>query len=206
MFKISSHWILAKFFSPLLHSRSEIWTYLFPCWKSLGALFLKPNLASSDNILLSYRLKFTKNFALDNNVPFNINLHLFSFNLYFIYSVVAGLKTHAVQKGGDFVISGQKMFITNGMQADICLVLATTDPSLKAHRNKSLIVVPMDSPGIRKTKIDKLGFLSSDTAILFFDEVRVPLKNLVGELNEGFTYQMLQFQEERMCAVAKCIF
>ena len=116
-----------------------------------------------------------------------------------------GLKTRAVQQGGDFLITGQKIFITNGLQADTITVLVNTDPKLGAYKNKSQIVVPLNSPGVRRTKIDKLGALSSDMAVIFFDEVRVPLKNLIGELNQGFVYQMLQFQEERMLIVASCI-
>ena len=86
---------------------------------------------------------------------------------------IKGLKTKAVARGDDLVISGQKMWITNGMQADWCLVLANTDtrPELAPHRNKSLIVVPMKERGIERRIIDKMGCRSSDTAQLFFDEV-----------------------------------
>ena len=113
-------------------------------------------------------------------------------------SDVAAITTRAVSDGGDYVISGQKMWITNGTQADWACVLANTGEGHR-HGNKSLIVVPLDLPGVtRDTKLDKLGQRSSDTAIIFFDEVRVPRSHLIGEEGKGFTYQMMQFQEERL--------
>ncbi len=116
-------------------------------------------------------------------------------------SDVAGIKTSARREGGDYVINGQKMWITNGVQGDwACLLANTSEPSDGArHGNKSLIVVPLDAKGIdRKTKMDKLGQRSSDTAVIFFDNARVPAKNLIGEEGKGFVYQMMQFQEERL--------
>jgi citronellyl-CoA dehydrogenase len=117
-------------------------------------------------------------------------------------SDVAGIKTTARREGGDYVINGQKMWITNGAQGDWACVLANTgevNPEGGRHSNKSLIVVPLDARGIdRKTKLEKLGQRSSDTAIIFFDNVRVPLKHLIGEEGKGFTYQMQQFQHERL--------
>ena len=85
-------------------------------------------------------------------------------------------------------------------------MLVNTDPKLGAYKNKSLIVVPLDAPGVRRTRIETLGCYSDATLLISFDSVRVPKKNLVGELNQGFRYQMLQFQEERMWGVATCIF
>jgi citronellyl-CoA dehydrogenase len=93
------------------------------------------------------------------------------------------------------------MWITNGLQADWCCLLANTSEGAP-HRNKSLIVVPMNAPGISKQKIRKIGMHSSDTAQLFFDDVRVPRRNLIGDEGMGFTYQMQQFQEERLYAAA----
>ncbi len=119
-------------------------------------------------------------------------------------SDVAGLKTTARRDGDDWVINGQKMWITNGLKADWCCLLTNTSDG-PVHRNKSLIIVPMDSPGITKSKIRKIGMHSSDTAQLFFDDVRVPARNLIGEEGKGFTYQMLQFQEERLWAAAKVL-
>ncbi|MGQ0586610.1 MAG: acyl-CoA dehydrogenase family protein [Gammaproteobacteria bacterium] len=115
-------------------------------------------------------------------------------------SDVAGIKTTARREGGDYVISGQKMWITNGAQGDWACLLANTGESTAArHSNKSLIVVPLDAKGIdRKTKLEKLGQRSSDTAIIFFDDVRVPARHLIGEEGKGFVYQMQQFQHERL--------
>lgn len=119
-------------------------------------------------------------------------------------SDVAAVKTTARKDGGDYVISGTKMWITNGMKADWCCLLANTSDG-PAHRNKSLIMVPMDAEGITRQKIRKIGMNSSDTAQLFFDEVRVPQANLVGQEGMGFTYQMLQFQEERLWAAVNAL-
>jgi len=119
-------------------------------------------------------------------------------------SDVAAVKTTARKDGDDYVISGTKMWITNGMQADWCCLLANTSDGA-AHKNKSLICVPMDSKGITRQKIHKIGMDSSDTAQLFFDEVRVPQKNLIGQEGMGFTMQMMQFQEERLYAATSSI-
>ena len=116
-------------------------------------------------------------------------------------SDVASIKTRARKEGGDWVINGSKMWITNGLQADWCCLLVNTGEGAP-HKNKSLIVVPMDTPGISKQKIHKIGMHSSDTAQLFFDNVRVPQRHLIGQEGMGFTLQMLQFQEERLYAAA----
>jgi citronellyl-CoA dehydrogenase len=94
------------------------------------------------------------------------------------------------------------MWITNGTQADwICLLANTGDGPV--HKNKSLICVPMKSKGVNVArKLDKLGMRSSDTAQIFFEDVRVPQRNRIGKEGEGFTYQMMQFQEERLWASA----
>jgi citronellyl-CoA dehydrogenase len=120
-------------------------------------------------------------------------------------SDVAGIKTTARKDGGDYIINGSKMFITNGHQADwVCLLANTGDGPM--HKNKSLIMVPMDTPGVvRGRKLKKLGMFSSDTAELFFEDVRVPQTNVIGEENMGFTYQMQQFQEERLWAAASSL-
>ena len=116
-------------------------------------------------------------------------------------SDVAAVKTTARVVGDDYVINGSKMWITNGMQADWCCVLANTSEG-KPHLNKSLIVVPLDATGIDRQKIKKIGMNSSDTAQLFFDNVRVPKRNLIGTEGAGFVMQMLQFQEERLWGAA----
>lgn len=120
-------------------------------------------------------------------------------------SDVASIKTKAVRNGDDYIINGSKMWITNGCQADwMCLLTNTsTGPS---HKNKSLICLPMKTPGVHVTKkIDKMGMKSSDTAQIFFEDVRVPSRYLIGEEGMGFIYQMLQFQEERMWGVANVL-
>lgn len=119
-------------------------------------------------------------------------------------SDVAAVKTTARRDGDDYVISGTKMWITNGLKADWCCLLANTSDGAP-HQNKSLICVPMDAKGITRQKIRKIGMNSSDTAQLFFDEVRVPARNLIGQEGMGFTMQMLQFQEERLYSAASSI-
>ncbi|MDO8448863.1 MAG: acyl-CoA dehydrogenase family protein [Rhodoferax sp.] len=119
-------------------------------------------------------------------------------------SDVAALKTTARKDGNDYLINGSKMWITNGMQADWCCLLANTSDA-PAHKNKSLIMVRLDSPGVTRQKIEKIGMHSSDTAQLFFDNVRVPQSNLIGQEGMGFMLQMLQFQEERLYGAAGCL-
>ncbi len=112
-------------------------------------------------------------------------------------SDVAAIRTTAKKDGGDYIISGSKIYITNGTQADFFTLLARTgeDPG---YHSFSLFVVPADSAGVTVSrKLDKLGVRISDTAELFFDNVRVPAANLIGKEGEGFIYQMMQFQHER---------
>ncbi|KRW62040.1 citronellyl-CoA dehydrogenase [Pseudomonas sp. TTU2014-080ASC] len=120
-------------------------------------------------------------------------------------SDVAGLKTTARKDGDDYIINGAKMWITNSPQADfICLLANTSDD--KPHVNKSLIVVPMNTPGITLSPhIEKLGMRSSETAQVFFDDVRVPQRYRIGHEGAGFMMQMLQFQEERLFGAANII-
>lgn len=117
-------------------------------------------------------------------------------------SDVAATRTTAKHDGDDYVINGTKMWITNSTQADFLCLLAITGDG-PAHRNKSLIVVPTKLPGISfSDRIDKIGMRSSDTAQVFFDNVRVPQRYRIGNESEGFTMQMIQFQEERLSAAA----
>ena len=120
-------------------------------------------------------------------------------------SDVAGITTTAKGDGDDYIINGQKMWITNGTQGDwVCLLCVTGGES--KHSNKSLILVPLTAKGVnRETKLDKLGQRCSDTAIIFFDNVRVSAGNLIGEEGQGFTYQMQQFQEERLFLAASIL-
>ncbi|MBP6850313.1 MAG: acyl-CoA dehydrogenase family protein [Rhodoferax sp.] len=120
-------------------------------------------------------------------------------------SDVAAIKSHARKDGDDYVISGQKMWITNSLQADWMCMLVNTGEGPQ-HKNKSLVMVPMDSKGIEKArKIRKIGMHSSDTGLIHFDEVRVPQRYRIGAEGQGFIYQMMQFQEERLWAAASCL-
>jgi citronellyl-CoA dehydrogenase len=125
-------------------------------------------------------------------------------------SDVASIKSHARKDGDDYVISGQKMWITNSLQADwMCMLVNTGDGP--QHKNKSLVMVPMREKGkLRKgievgRKIRKIGMNASDTGLIYFDEVRVPQRYLIGAEGSGFMYQMMQFQEERLWCAASCI-
>ncbi|MCL4126924.1 UNVERIFIED_CONTAM: hypothetical protein GTU68_006299 [Idotea baltica] len=94
------------------------------------------------------------------------------------------------------------MWITNAFQADWMCLLANTSEG-PPHQNKSLICLPMKSKGVHLSKkISKIGMWSSDTAEIFFEDVRVPAKNIIGEEGKGFAYQMMQFQEERLVGSA----
>jgi len=118
-------------------------------------------------------------------------------------SDVASIKTFAKKDGDDYVITGTKMWITSGTQSDwICLLANTSEGA--PHKNKTLICVPMKAKGVSVAKkLKKHGMWSSDTAQLYFDEVRVPQRYRIGEEGMGFTYQMQQFQEERLFAAAQ---
>ena len=120
-------------------------------------------------------------------------------------SDVASIKSYARKDGDDYVISGQKMWITNSLQADwMCMLVNTGDGA--PHKNKTLVMVPMDSKGVEKAKkIRKIGMNSSDTGLIYFDEVRVPQRYRIGAEGQGFIYQMMQFQEERLWAAASAI-
>ena len=120
-------------------------------------------------------------------------------------SDVSAIKTAARKDGGDYIIDGSKMWITNGMQADWICLLANTSHG-PPHRNKTLIMVPLDTPGIERARpIRKIGMHASDTALIHFDRVRVPRHYAIGEEGMGFTYQMRQFQEERLWAAANAL-
>lgn len=125
-------------------------------------------------------------------------------------SDVSGIKTVARKDGDDYVISGQKMWITNSLQADwMCMLVNTSEGPV--HKNKSLVMVPLRENGKLVKgfevgqKIKKIGMNSSDTGLLFFDEVRVPQRYRIGAEGAGFVYQMQQFQEERLWAAASTL-
>jgi citronellyl-CoA dehydrogenase len=113
-------------------------------------------------------------------------------------SDVAALKTAARKDGDDYIINGSKMWITSATQADwLCLLANTGDGPV--HANKSLIIVPTKTRGITMSpKLDKLGMRSSDTAQVFFEDVRIPQRHRIGAEGTGFMMQMMQFQEERL--------
>jgi len=120
-------------------------------------------------------------------------------------SDVAAIRTTARKDGGDYVINGGKMWITSGTQADWMCCLAITGEG-SPHKNKSLIVVPMNTRGVSvERKIHKIGMHSSDTALIHFDDVRVPQRHLIGQEGLGFMYQMIQFQEERLWGAANVL-
>jgi len=106
---------------------------------------------------------------------------------------VAGYRTRAVKDGKDYVITGNKMFITNGTVCDFLVTQCLTHPEEKRHNRFSMIIVPADAPGVTRNKIHgKLGIRASDTAEVSYEEVRVPQENLVGGEGRGF-YQLMHF-------------
>ena len=107
-------------------------------------------------------------------------------------------RTTAVREGDEYVITGSKTFISNGMTADMVLVVCKTDPAAGA-KGVSLIMVETDRAGFRRgRKLHKVGQPAADTAELFFDQVRVPVSNRLGEENKGFSYLMQELPQERL--------
>ncbi len=121
-------------------------------------------------------------------------------------SDVAGLKSKAVRDGDHYVINGAKMFITNGVHGDVFIAAARTDPDSKGSRGISLFIVEKGTPGFTVGKrLEKHGWLCSDTAELHFDNVRVPAENLLGQENRGFYAIMNTFQNERLVLGGMCV-
>lgn len=113
-------------------------------------------------------------------------------------SDVAGLKTRAVKDGDEWVLNGSKMFITNGVHADIVFVAARTNPSAQGSRGITMFIVEKGTPGFSVGRaLDKMGWRSSDTAELVFDNCRVPAANVLGGVDQGFYAIMKNFQNER---------
>ncbi|GAA1291303.1 acyl-CoA dehydrogenase family protein [Saccharothrix xinjiangensis] len=113
-------------------------------------------------------------------------------------SDLAALKSTAVRQGGDWVLNGSKTFITNGFSADLVVVAARTDPAKKA-RGITLFAVETGMAGFeRGRKLDKVGQPESDTAELFFTDVRVPAENVIGEVDRGFIHMMERLPQERV--------
>jgi alkylation response protein AidB-like acyl-CoA dehydrogenase len=120
-------------------------------------------------------------------------------------SDVAGIKTRAVRDADEYVINGSKTYITNGHRADVIVLVTKTDPEA-GHGGLSLFLVPMDLPGvIREKRLEKLGMHASDTALLAFQDVRVPASALLGEEGKGFYHISWELQGERLIGAAGCV-
>jgi alkylation response protein AidB-like acyl-CoA dehydrogenase len=114
-------------------------------------------------------------------------------------SDLQGIQTTARKDGDGWVLSGSKTFITNGINADLVIVVAKTDPEAPGSKGISLLVVERDMPGFsRGRNLDKVGLKAQDTAELFFDQVRVPAENLLGAENRGFYHLMENLPQERL--------
>lgn len=114
-------------------------------------------------------------------------------------SDLAALRTSAVKDGGDYVINGQKTFISNGINCDWVVLAVRTDPQAPRHRGISLIMVPSDAPGFsRGRRLDKMGLRAQDTAELIFEDCRVPQEYLLGKEGQGFPIMMENLSQERL--------
>jgi acyl-CoA dehydrogenase len=120
-------------------------------------------------------------------------------------SDVANLRTTARREGDHYIINGEKTFITSGMRFDWISLAVRTDADNKGAGGISMIAVPGDAPGLSRTKLHKMGWHCSDTASLYFDNVRVPVANLLGEENKGFKIIMTNFNGERLGMSATAI-
>src|SRR3954466_10817236 len=120
-------------------------------------------------------------------------------------SDVAGIKTRAVRDGDEYVINGSKTYITNGHRADVIVLVTKTDPDA-GYDGFTLFLVPMDLPGvIREKKLEKLGMHASDTALVAFQDVRVPASAMLGQEGKGFYNIMWELQGERLIGAAGCV-
>ncbi len=118
-------------------------------------------------------------------------------------SDVAAIKTRAVRKGDHYVVNGSKTYITSGMRADYVTTAVRTGD--KGAGGISVLVIPTDAKGFSRTKLDKMGWWASDTATLYFEDVEVPVENLVGAENNGFAAVMANFNGERLGMAAGCV-
>ena len=118
-------------------------------------------------------------------------------------SDLASISTTAQHNGDDYIINGQKMWITNATHADFfCTLVNTSDD--EPHKNKSLVVIPSKIPGVTVgQKIDKIGQLTSDTAPVYFENVRIPKRYCIGEEGEGFVMQMKHFTTRKIVSCGK---
>jgi acyl-CoA dehydrogenase len=124
-------------------------------------------------------------------------------------SDVAALKTTAIRgtdgDGDHYIVNGEKVFITSGMRADFITVAVRTDPASKGANGISALLIEGDMPGLTRTKLDKMGWWASDTAHLRFENLRVPVANLIGEEHKGFKTFMTNFNGERLGMAAQAV-
>src|SRR3954465_6248597 len=120
-------------------------------------------------------------------------------------SAAAGIKTRAVRDGEEYVINGAKTYITNGHRADVIVLVTKTDPEA-GYDGFTLFLVPMDAPGVvREQRLQKLGMHASDTALLAFQDVRVPDTAVLGQVGKGFYHIMWELQGERLIGAAGAV-
>ena len=117
-------------------------------------------------------------------------------------SDVAKIRTTARRDGDHYVIDGEKTFITSGMRADWITLAVRTNTAGKGPESISMVAVPGDAPGLTRNKLNKMGWLCSDTALLHFDQVRVPVANLIGDEGQGFKMIVGNFNAERITIAA----
>lgn len=120
-------------------------------------------------------------------------------------SDVASLRTTAVRDGDHYIVNGEKTFITSGMRADYMTVAVRTDPGNRGAGGVSALVIEGDTPGLTRTELKKMGWWASDTAQLHFDNCRVPVANLLGQENKGFSIFMGNFNSERLYMSASAV-
>jgi alkylation response protein AidB-like acyl-CoA dehydrogenase len=121
-------------------------------------------------------------------------------------SDVAGIKTRAIKDGDEWVINGSKTYITNGHRADFIVLMTKTGDEAAGYEGFTVFIVDMDAPGvIREQKLEKLGMHASDTALLAFQDVRVPDSAVLGEVGKGFYHIMWELQGERLIGAAGCV-
>jgi alkylation response protein AidB-like acyl-CoA dehydrogenase len=115
-----------------------------------------------------------------------------------IGSDLASMRTTAIRDGDEYVVNGSKTFITNGINADLVILAAKTDPS-ERHKGMSLLIVERGMPGFERGRnLEKVGLHSQDTSELFFTDVRVPVANLLGEEGQGFVHLVQNLPQERL--------
>ncbi len=121
-------------------------------------------------------------------------------------SDVANIKTRAIKEGDDWIINGSKMFITNGVNCGLYFVAARTDPDTEGSRGITMFIIEKNTPGLSVGSVlDKMGWHSSDTAELVFENCRIPEENVLGDINQGFYSIMQNFQNERIVIGAQAI-